>query len=100
MATEEPQYEVIEKDGAFELRDYAPYLVAETQVDAGFEDAGNVTFVMPAKHTLDTLPQPRDKSIRLRETPGQRADRRRPANPSSRATTRRSCPRSCAATKS
>jgi SOUL heme-binding protein len=44
MAIEEPQYRVIERDGAFELRDYAPYLVAETQVDAGFEDAGNIAF--------------------------------------------------------
>jgi hypothetical protein len=44
MAIEEPKYEVIEKDGSFELRDYAPYLVAETQVDAGFEQAGNIAF--------------------------------------------------------
>lgn len=44
MAIEEPQYQVIEKDGAFELRNYAPYLVAETQVDADFEGAGNIAF--------------------------------------------------------
>jgi hypothetical protein len=44
MAIEEPKYELIEQDGAFELRDYAPYLVAETRVDAGFEDAGNIAF--------------------------------------------------------
>lgn len=44
MAIEKPEYELIEKDGSFELRDYAPYLVAETQVDAGFEDAGNIAF--------------------------------------------------------
>jgi hypothetical protein len=44
MAIEEPRYQVIEQDGAFELRDYAAYLVAETRVEASFEDAGNEAF--------------------------------------------------------
>ena len=44
MAIEEPRYQVIEQDGAFELRDYAAYLVAETRVQASFEDAGNEAF--------------------------------------------------------
>jgi hypothetical protein len=44
MAIEEPVYRVIEQDGAFELREYAPYLVAETRVEADFERAGNVAF--------------------------------------------------------
>jgi len=44
MAIEEPRFAVLEQDGAFELRDYAPYLVAETRVEADFERAGNVAF--------------------------------------------------------
>jgi effector-binding domain-containing protein len=44
MAIEEPKFEVLEKDGAFELREYSPYVVAETRVEAGFEDAGSVAF--------------------------------------------------------
>ena len=44
MAIEEPRFKVLEKDGSFELRQYAPYIVAETRVEAGFEDAGSVAF--------------------------------------------------------
>jgi effector-binding domain-containing protein len=44
MAIEEPRYQVVEQDGAFELRDYAAYLVAETRVEASFTDAGNEAF--------------------------------------------------------
>ena len=44
MAAEEPSSRVIEQDGTFELREYAPYLVAETRVEASFTDAGNVAF--------------------------------------------------------
>ena len=44
MAVEEPRFDVLEKDGGYELRAYAPYLVAETRVEAGFEDAGSVAF--------------------------------------------------------
>jgi len=44
MAIEEPGFQVLEKDGSFELREYAPYVVAETRVEANFEDAGGVAF--------------------------------------------------------
>jgi hypothetical protein len=44
MAVEEPDFKVLEKDGSFELRQYAPYVVAETRVEAGFEDAGSIAF--------------------------------------------------------
>ena len=44
MATEEPGFKLLEKDGNFELREYATYVVAETRVEAGFEEAGSVAF--------------------------------------------------------
>jgi hypothetical protein len=43
-AVEEAEYRVLQQDGAIELRAYAPSIVAETVVDAGFEDAGNRAF--------------------------------------------------------
>jgi len=44
MAIEEPRFKVLEQDGSFELREYSPYIVAETRVEAGFEDAGSIAF--------------------------------------------------------
>ena len=44
MAIEKPSFRVLEQDGAFELREYAPHLLAETRVEADFERAGNVAF--------------------------------------------------------
>ncbi len=44
MAIEEPPYRTLERQGDFELREYAPYMLAETRVEAGFMDSGNVAF--------------------------------------------------------
>lgn len=44
MAVEEPAYRMIERDGAFEIRDYAAMTVAETLVREDFDDAGNSAF--------------------------------------------------------
>lgn len=128
MAIEEPAYEVVRTYPDFELRRYAPYLVAETEVSGGFDEAGGqafriladyifgnnrsrsriemtapvnqrpasegaeriemtapvaqrptqggagdhfvISFVMPSRFSLDTLPQPGDPRVRLREEPG------------------------------
>lgn len=44
MATEEAEYDVVRQDGDFELRDYAPQIVAEVVVSGSFSDAGNSAF--------------------------------------------------------
>ncbi len=43
-AIEEPDYEVIKKFANVELRQYAPYVVAEVVLDATADDAGNRAF--------------------------------------------------------
>jgi len=123
MAIEEASYEVIIKYNSFEIRDYAPYIVAETVVDGNLEDAGSVafkilfgyisgdnrsrqkvemtapvsqqvnrekikmtapvgqqpigdkwvvSFMMPAAYTMETLPDPENPKVSLRQVPGRR----------------------------
>ena len=43
-AIEEPDYEVIRKFDRVEVRQYAPYVVAEVVLEASAEDAGNQAF--------------------------------------------------------
>lgn len=44
MANEEPRYEVLKTSERFELREYAPMLLAEVQVTADFDDVGSQSF--------------------------------------------------------
>lgn len=44
MAIEEAAYTVVSKEGRFEVRDYAPQIVAEALVDGSREEAGNMAF--------------------------------------------------------
>ena len=43
-STAEPDYSVLQKDELFEVREYETLVVAETLVDAGFDEAGNIAF--------------------------------------------------------
>jgi hypothetical protein len=123
MAIEEAAYTLVQRDGAFELREYAPQLLAETVVEGDLESAGTkaftrlfryisghnrpgikvamtapvsqeparqtirmtapvgqepvpggwaVSFMMPATFTLETLPEPDDPAITLRQVPARR----------------------------
>jgi len=44
MAIEEAPYTVVKSEDSFEIRDYAPYLLAETLVDGDFEKVGSSAF--------------------------------------------------------
>lgn len=44
MATESPKYEVLQKYDGFEVRQYAGFVVAETEVEASRGEAGNQAF--------------------------------------------------------
>ena len=120
---EKAKYTVVSRDGAFEIRDYPSYLVAETVVDGTLKNAGNkafrplfgyisgknqakdkiamtapvtqrpsseriamtapveqrraergwlVSFVMPASYTRETLPEPDNPDVTLRQVPESR----------------------------
>lgn len=44
MAIEEAPYKVLKSDGKFEIREYAPHILAETIVEGDLEEAGNKAF--------------------------------------------------------
>jgi len=120
VAIEEASYTVIEQNGAFELRQYSPHIVAETTVEGAFGQVGSegfrrladyingenrtkqsiamtapvsqeaqsekiamtapvgqeksgdrwrITFVMPSTYALDTLPEPIDSRIEIKQEP-------------------------------
>lgn len=50
MATEEPKYIIESKNDLYEVRNYESTLVAETRVDANFEEAGNRAFKILADY--------------------------------------------------
>ena len=44
MAIEEAKYDVLERDGDFEVRQYQPHIVAETLIEGDFQEVGNEGF--------------------------------------------------------
>jgi hypothetical protein len=123
VGIEKPKYQVIDKEGKFEVRQYQPQIVAETVVESDFDEAANmafrrlfnyisgenrkkesiamtapvnqkissekiamtapvnqqqsegnyiVSFLMPSKYTMETLPEPLDSSVRLRQIPARK----------------------------
>lgn len=44
LGYEEPAYEILRQTERYEIRDYKPYLVAETTVAGGFDRTGNAAF--------------------------------------------------------
>ena len=50
MAVEEPKFEVLAQETGFELRQYAPYMVAEVTVPGPAEDVGSQGFKLLAAY--------------------------------------------------
>jgi SOUL heme-binding protein len=50
MATEEPKYVVLEKESPFEIRSYAPMIVAEVQVEGDLDEASSQGFRLIAAY--------------------------------------------------
>lgn len=119
VGIERAKYTVLAEQGNFEVRQYAPQIIAETMVETDFDEAGNiafgrlygyisgknrtkesiamtapveqqssekiamtapvaqveadaqyaVSFLMPVEYTMETLPQPLDPKVQLREIP-------------------------------
>ncbi|MFC2008498.1 heme-binding protein [Chloroflexota bacterium] len=81
MGFENPPYEILERDGHFELRQYDDYIVAEVTVEDGFDEALTRGFRILAdyifgnnrrsEHTAMTVPvteQPRSESEKISMT--------------------------------
>lgn len=75
MGVEEAAFVVEKKDGAFEVRQYAPQVVAETVVDGTMEEAGNRAF-RPLFNYISGANRNRDK-IAMTAPVGQQAEGRK-----------------------
>lgn len=63
MAIEEPKYTIIKKNELFEIREYSPYLVAQTKVTGKFEERGSKAFKILIKYISGENVQ--QKSIKM-----------------------------------
>lgn len=50
MAEEGPKYTIVEKNEVFEIREYSPYLVAQTDVSGTFDEMGGKAFRILVKY--------------------------------------------------
>ena len=86
MAIEEAKYTLLKKDGKFEIRDYAPHILAETVVDGDIEQAGSKAFKRLFRYisggnrsqqkvamTAPVSQQPRGEKIEMTAPVGQRS---------------------------
>ncbi|CAA6822484.1 MAG: Unknown protein [uncultured Sulfurovum sp.] len=51
MAIEEPKYTVIQTNDTFELREYTPFIVAQTEVTGNFDEMGKKLPLPIDKHS-------------------------------------------------
>lgn len=64
MAIEEPRYDVVLKEGEFEIRHYAPILIAEVEVEGDMDDASSKGFRLIADFIFgnNRAPSPEGRS--------------------------------------
>ena len=60
LATEEPKYKVLDQEAGFELRQYAPLIVAETWVDGDMDAASNKGFRLIADYIFGNNKAPQN----------------------------------------
>ncbi len=127
MATEEPKFDILEQEDDFQVRLYAPMIIAEVQIEGSLSEASRkgfrliaayifgenssrqgkaekiemtapvtmsrcsekiamtapvtieqdkesyrMHFVMPSSYTMDSLPEPNNSKVTLREIPAQK----------------------------
>ena len=68
MATEEPKYSLIEKDGAFEVRAYDSKLIAEVVLNGEMSDATSAGFRLLADYIFGNNTAPSGKSEKISMT--------------------------------
>jgi hypothetical protein len=68
MATEEPKYSLIEKDGAFEVRAYDSKLIAEVVLEGEMSDATSAGFRLLADYIFGNNTAPSGKSEKISMT--------------------------------
>ncbi|TAA48356.1 SOUL family heme-binding protein [Corallincola spongiicola] len=68
MATEEPKYTVLETSETFELRAYAPMIIAETLVDGQMDDASSAGFKAIANYIFGNNTAPSGKAEEISMT--------------------------------
>jgi hypothetical protein len=68
MATEEPKYSLIEKDGAFEVRTYNSKLIAEVVLEGEMSDATSAGFRLLADYIFGNNTAPSGKSEKISMT--------------------------------
>lgn len=76
MAIEEAPYEVVKTEDSFEVRDYAPYIHAETYVKGDFDEAGSNAFRRLFRYISgeNRAQEKMDMTAPVSQQPGQKID--------------------------
>jgi hypothetical protein len=67
-AYEQPKYKIVAEHSDYEIREYEPYLVAETVVDSSFDGSGGPAFRRLASYIFGENSSPTDESVRMQMT--------------------------------